>query len=119
MLRVDRRVDVVHCEVMVRLERLVVGHPSEGGLWVVWAGRERVAEVEDVLIEERHLDVRMSVVEVDSALQRTARNWDADARGEVGLHVVAEVKTEDEELAGPSRKVIAERVEINERRASV
>src|SRR2546429_5923134 len=41
------------------------------------------------------------------------------SRGEVRLHVVAEVITEDEELARASREVVAERVEVHERRAGV
>src|SRR5215471_15591087 len=102
MLRADRRVDVVHREVMVRLKRLVVRQPAERGLWVIRAGREGVAEVEDVLVEERHLDVRMGIVEIDGGLQSAARHWHAGARGEVIRDIVPEVETEDEELTGAS-----------------
>src|SRR5215471_15029581 len=119
MLRADRRVDVVHREVMVRLERLVIRQAAERGLWVIRAGRKGVAEVEDILVEERHLDVRMGIVEIDGGLQSAARHWHTGARGEVRLHVVPKVETEHEELAGASGEVVAERVEVDHRRTDL
>src|SRR6266480_2214501 len=92
---------------------------AQAGLSVVRAGRHRVAGFKEVLVEVRHLDARVGAIESDGVGERAARDRYARARGEVRLHVVAEVVTEDEELARASREVVAERVEVHERRARV
>src|SRR5207302_9240637 len=45
-------------------------------------GVQRVRQVEDVLVEERHLDIRVGLVEVDGCLQRPAGNGHAEAGGD-------------------------------------
>ncbi len=85
-------IDAVDAGVLVDGERLVVGHAAKDGLRIVGARRERHRQLEDVLVEVRHLDVRMRVVEVDRVLQRTAGHRHARARREICLHVVAEVE---------------------------
>jgi hypothetical protein len=64
---------------VVDRERLVIGHADERRLRVVRTGSERVREVEDVLVEERHLTRGIGVVEVDDRPECPARHRHPDA----------------------------------------
>ena len=63
---------------MAERSRGEAGHDNSG------RGSVSLREVEDILIEERHLRVRMSIVEVDGGLQRPARHRHADAGRKIG-----------------------------------
>src|ERR1700675_389122 len=92
---------LVHADTggLVQVERDVVGgHPGTvaaeeaGILRRVWIARiQRIRKVEDVLIEERHLDICVRVVEVDRCLQRPAGNRYPDAAGKVRTYIVPAV----------------------------
>src|SRR5438105_11801595 len=95
----DGLINSVHAGVVINGQRLVVGEAAEGWLRIVHAGSKRRTKVEDILIEERHLDGGIGVIEIDGGLQRSAGHWYSDTRREVRPHVSAEVEGEDEELA--------------------
>src|SRR3954462_11247168 len=96
---VNGLVDPIHARVVIDRERLVVRQTSEDWLRVVRPRLEGIAQIEDVLVEERHLISRMCVVEIYGALERSPSDRHSGSRDEVGLHVVAEIKTQHEELA--------------------
>ena len=81
----QRGVDPVDSEVLVLGERLVVGGSPEKRLRIVGSRRHRGTELPKILIKERHLVVRMGVVESDAIVQGLARHRNSDARGEVTL----------------------------------
>src|SRR2546430_15631773 len=120
---------LVHADAscLVQVERDVVGGHAgavaaeETGILrrVRVAGVERVRQVEDVLIEEWHLDIRVGVVEVDGCLQRPAGNRYADAGGKVGSEVVLEVIEQYPKLASRGRESESCRVQIDDGRAGV
>src|SRR5205807_3900458 len=89
----------VNAGIVINGQRLIVSHTSKGRLRIVNGGSERSAKVEDVLIEKRHLDVGIGIVEVDGGLQRSARHRYADTGREVCPYVSAEVKAQDQEFA--------------------
>jgi len=60
---------------------------------------QRGRQVEDVLVEERHLPVLVGVVEVDGGLEGPPATGTPDAGGEVRGEVVPELEEQDEELA--------------------
>ena len=115
-----RRVDALRARVVVDRERLVVGQAAEEGLRVVArigsAGVHRLRELEDLLEEVRHLARGVRAVERDRVGEGLVRHRDADARGEVLLHVELEVVEQDEELAVRGRELEAGAVEIDDRR---
>src|SRR5207237_6162459 len=86
----ERGVDAVDARVVVDRQRLVV---RDGILAIaqrlrrVWIGVQRVRQIEDVLVEERHLEVGVGIVEVDRRLQVFTRYGNTSTRGEVRLHV--------------------------------
>ena len=102
---------------MVDGERLIVGQPAEDRLRIIRTGRQRIGQIPKVLVEERHLDVRMGVVEVDGGLQRPARHRHADARAEIRRHVVAEFEKQYEELAIGRCEIETRRIQVNHRGA--
>src|SRR5215467_2144312 len=99
VLAAQRPVDVLLSPGLVGRQRLVVGLPAKGRLRVVRTRRHAVAEIEDVLVEERHLLPCVRVVEIDERLQRPTRARYSAAGGEVALDVIFEVEAEDFELA--------------------
>ncbi len=70
----DGCVDSVYPSVLIAVEGLVVGDAED---WIdyVWIQHDRLRELEDVLVEEWHLNIGMSIVEVDRALKISARDW--------------------------------------------
>ena len=113
----DCRVNAVHAGVVVDRQRLVVRQAAELRLRIVRPRGEGVAKLEEVLVEERHLLVRVGIVEVDGALQRPASHRHAarGSRREVFRDVVAEIEAEDQELAVGGWEVETGRVQVDHR----
>src|SRR4051812_3777337 len=82
---------------MVDLQRLVVGQ-AKVRIDIVRVELDRLRQLEDVLVKERHLYVGVGVVEVDRSLQCPARHRDTDARGKVVRDITLEIVKEDKEL---------------------
>src|SRR5262245_53391738 len=95
----DRCVNSVHAGIVVDGERLVIGKAAKDRLRIIGAGGKRVGQVEDVLIEERHLDVSMGIVEIDRGLQSPAGDRYAGPRGKVCFQVIAEVEQQNQKFA--------------------
>jgi hypothetical protein len=83
-------VDSVNSSVLINIERLIVGD-SEGWIDHVRIEGDRFRKLEDVLVEERHFDVGMRIVEIDRALKITARHRHSDTRLEVIGDVAFEI----------------------------
>src|SRR5215472_3327363 len=77
----DGCVNSVYACIVVNGQRLIVGKPSEYRLGIIGTGCKRVGEVENVLVEERHLHIGVSVIEIDRALQIAAGYGYADSGG--------------------------------------
>src|SRR5262249_47330148 len=103
----------------IDLERLIVGQSTERRLRIVGAGRQRVGQLEQLLFEERHLDVGVRVVEGDGVGQGLARHRNAAASGEVRLQVVSEFVQQDEKFAIGRGEREAGGVQVDHRRAGL
>src|SRR5882724_3889035 len=113
----DGRVDAVYARVVIDRERLVVRHWERDsrriGFDKVGIGIDGLSELEDVLVEERHFDGRMGIVEVDRGLQRPVRHRYGDAGSEVLRHIELEVVKQHQELAVTWRESEASRIEVD------
>src|SRR6266853_1636868 len=78
MTLANGRVNSVYSRVLIDVERLVV-RDAEGWIDHVRIQRDRLREQKDVLVEEWHLDIGMSIVEVDRALKISVRGWKDEA----------------------------------------
>src|SRR6266850_1813824 len=112
------RVNSVYSRVLIDVERLVV-RDAEGWIDHVRIQRDRLREQKDVLVEEWHLDIGMSIVEVDRALKISARDWHTDARLEVIRNVAFEIVEQDEEFAVRGWKDEALVIKINHYSAGI
>src|SRR4030088_990633 len=94
----NRFVDAIDTRVVIDRECLVVGKAE---VWIdeVWIEIDGLRELEDVLIKKRHLDVGMSVVEIDRGLKIAAGHGDTDARSKVFRDVALEIVKQHKELA--------------------
>src|SRR6266700_384272 len=108
----DRGVDSVYSRVLIDVERLVVRDAED---WIdhVRIQRDRLRELEDVLVEEWQLNIIMSIVEVDRALKISVRDWHTHTRFEVLRDVTFEIVEQDEELAVCRRKDESLGIQIN------
>src|SRR5207253_858803 len=59
----------------------------------------RFGKVEDVLIEEWHLYIRVRIVKIDRGLKRSARDRNADACGEVLGNIEFKIVQQDEKFS--------------------
>src|ERR1700682_859607 len=109
----DRFVDAVHTRVVIDRERLVVGKSE---VWIDEVGVEidGLRKLEDVLVKKRHLDVGVSVVEVDRGLKISAGDRDTDAGGEIFRDVALEIVKQHEEFAVSRRECEARGIEVDD-----
>src|SRR5437763_3113997 len=93
----DGRVDSIYARILIDVERLDVG---ETEVWIdeVRIQRDRLRKQEDILVEEWHLNVGMSIVEVDRALKVSARDWHTHTGFEIFRAVTFEIVEQDEEF---------------------
>ena len=94
----DGRVDSIYTCVLIDIESLVVGDTE---VWInpVRIEHDSLRKIENVLIEEWHFDVGMSIVEFDRAPKISARDWYADTGFEVFGDVTLKIVEQDEEFA--------------------
>jgi len=104
--------------ILIDIESLVVGE-TEAWIDVVRIEHDRLRKLKDILVEEWHLDIGMSIVEVDCALKISACDRHADARLEVICDVTFEIVEQDEELAVRWGKDEALGIKINYCRAGI
>src|SRR5689334_6033323 len=71
----DGSVDAVHSVIVISGKRLVVSHAAKSGLRIVRTGRHGCNQVPDVLVEIRHLDIRMCIVKCNGSIQCLACHW--------------------------------------------
>src|SRR5262249_35026654 len=109
----DRCVNSIHTGIVVDGQRLVVGKAAKHRLGIVGTGCQRVGEVEDVLIEERHLHVGMGIVEIDGGLQSPAGDRHAGPGSKVCLYVITEIEQQNQQFAVSRGESEASRVEID------
>jgi hypothetical protein len=80
----DGRVDSIYARILIDIEGLVVGE-TEVWIDVVRIEHDRLRKLEDILVEEWHLDIGMSIIEVD----RTLKISPCDRHAYTGLKYVA------------------------------
>src|ERR1700716_3120479 len=113
----NRFVDAIDTRVVIDRERLVVGK-AEVRIDKVRIKIDRLREIEDVLIKERHLDVGMSVVEIDRGLKIAAGHRDTGARSKVFRDVALEIVKQHKEFAVSRRESEARGIEVDDRGTS-
>ena len=114
----DGRVDSIYTRILIDIEGLVV-RETEVWINVVRIEHDGLRKLEDILVEEWHLNVGMSIVEVDRALKISACDRHADARLEVICDVTFEIVEQDEELAVCRREDESLGIQVNYCRAGI
>ena len=104
--------------VLIDIESLVVGNTE---VWInpVRIEHDSLRKIENVLVEEWHFDVGMSIVEFDRAPKISARDWYAHTGFEVFSDVTLEIVEQDEEFAVGRRKKVDPGIKVDHVSASI